>query len=457
MFFLRIQSPSIAALQYCDQSAQTGFPMSNNTYKVLFPWAALLATLVPSAHSADLDAAVKYINPKVVSWRRDLHQHPELSNRETRTAGIVADHLRKLGLTVETGIAHTGVVALLRTGRPGPAIALRADMDALPVVERTDVPFRSTAKANYRGEEVGVMHACGHDSHTAVLMGVAELLVQMKNELRGDVLFVFQPAEEGAPPGEEGGASLMLREGIFKRYKPEVAFGWHAWASLTTGIIGYRSGPFMAKSQAWSAVVSGRQTHGSRPWQGIDPIVIAAQIVNGLQTVVSRQVDITRNPAVVSVGAIKGGVRNNIIPDKVEMIGTIRTFDAAQFDQITQAMRRMVEETAAANGTTAKFELDPYSNPVTYNDPKLTARVLPSLRKAAGDDNVKEIPLITGAEDFAYFAQDVPSVFYMVGVTPKGTDVTTAPANHSDLFYLDESALPLATRALLQVAVDYLK
>jgi len=456
MFFLRFQSPSISALQYCDQSAQTGFPMSNNTYKAL-PWVALMAALVPSAHCADLDAAVKYINPKVVSWRRDLHQHPELSNRETRTAGIVAGHLRKLGLTVETGIAHTGVVALLKTGQPGPTIALRADMDALPVVERTDVPFRSTAKANYRGEEVGVMHACGHDSHTAVLMGVAELLLQMKGELRGNVLLVFQPAEEGAPPGEEGGASVMLREGIFKRYKPEVAFGWHAWAPLNTGTVGYRSGPFMARSQAWKAVVNGRQTHGSRPWQGVDPIAVAAQIVNGLQTVVSRQVDITRIPAVVSVGAIKGGVRNNIIPDNVEMIGTLRTFDAAQYTQVTQAMRRMVENTAEANGATAVFELDPYSNPVTYNDPALTTRVLPSLRKAAGEENVREIPLITGSEDFAYFAQDVPSVFYMVGVTPKGTDVTAAPSNHSDLFYLDEAALPLATRALLQVAVDYLK
>ena len=456
MFFLRIQSPSIAALQYCDQSAQTGFPMSNNTYKVLFPWAALLATLVPSAHSADLDAAVKYINPKVVSWRRDLHQHPELSNRETRTAGIVADHLRKLGLTVETGIAHTGVVALLRTGRPGPAIALRADMDALPVVERTDVPFRSTAKANYRGEEVGVMHACGHDSHTAVLMGVAELLVQMKNELRGDVLFVFQPAEEGAPPGEEGGASLMLREGIFKRYKPEVAFGWHAWASLTTGIIGYRSGPFMAKSQAWSAVVSGRQTHGSRPWQGIDPIVIAAQIVNGLQTVVSRQVDITRNPAVLSVGIIRGGVRSNIIPDRVELSGTIRTFDEAQYRQVTQAARRMVEQTAAANGATAEFTLEPYRNPVLNNDPSLTTRLLPTLRKVAGAANVGEIPLITAGEDFAFFSQQVPGFYFFVGVTPRDKDVTRVASNHSPLFYLDETALPLATRAFSQLAIDYL-
>jgi amidohydrolase len=249
----------------------------------------------------------------------------------------------------------------------------------------------------------------------------------------------------------------MLKAGIFEKYKPEVAFGWHAWASLSSGVIGYRSGPLLAGSQAWSAKVTGKQTHGSRPWQGVDPIITAAQIVNGLQTVVSRQVDITRNPAVVSVGVIEGGVRNNIIPDSVEMIGTIRTFEAAQYEQVTQAMKRVVENTAAANGATATFTLDPYSNPVTYNDPELTARVLPSLRKVAGDANVKEIPLITGAEDFAYFAQAVPSVFYFVGVTPKGTDPATAPANHSPLFYIDETALPLATRALLQVAVDYLR
>jgi amidohydrolase len=420
------------------------------------PWVALIAALIPRAHSAELFTALDAVDPKVIAWRRDFHQNPELSNREVRTAKIVADHLRKLGLPVETGIAHTGVVALLKTGRPGPTIALRADMDALPVVERTDVPFRSTAKSNYRGEEVGVMHACGHDSHTAVLMGVAEALVNAKDSLRGNILFVFQPAEEGAPPGETGGASVMLKEGIFERYKPEAAFGWHAWASINTGIIGYRFGPFMAGSQEWKAVVSGRQTHGSRPWQGVDPIVTAAQIINGLQTVVSRQVDITRNPAVVSVGIIKGGVRNNIIPDSVEMIGTIRTFERQQFDQVTRAMKLMVESTAIANGATAAFTLDPYSNPVTYNNPELMARVLPGLKKVAGEANVREIPLITGAEDFAYFSQAVPSVFIMVGVTPKGTDVTTAPANHSPLFYLDETALPLATRALAQMAIDYL-
>jgi amidohydrolase len=432
--------------------------MSTPAYRArrLPTWVAFLAALAPAAHSANLDAELKDVESKVLAWRRDIHQHPELSNREVRTAGLVADHLRALGLTVETGIAHTGVVGLLSTGKPGPTIALRADMDALPVVERTNVPFRSIAKSNYRGEEVGVMHACGHDSHTAVLMGVAEVLVKLKGQLRGNVLFIFQPSEEGAPPGEEGGASLMLKEGLFQRYKPEVAIGWHAWASINTGIIGYRSGAFMAGSQAWKAVVAGRQTHGSRPWQGVDPIVTSAQIIDGLQTIVSRQVDITKNPAVVSVGAIKGGVRNNIIPDSVEMIGTLRTFDADQYAQVTQAMKRMVEGIAAANGTTASFSLDEYRNPVTYNDPKLTARLLPSLRAAAGADHVREIPLITGAEDFAYFAQAVPSFFYMVGVTPQGTDVTAAPANHSDLFYLDESALPLATRALARVAVDYL-
>jgi len=430
--------------------------MSKNTYTGL-SWITLAAAFAPYTHAADLDASLKSIEPRVVGWRRDIHQHPELSNREVRTAKLVADHLRKLGLPVETGIARTGVVGLLDSGRPGPTIALRADMDALPVVERTEVPFRSTVKSNYRGEEVGVMHACGHDSHVAVLMGVAETLVGMKSALRGKVLFVFQPAEEGAPPGETGGASDMLKAGVFDKYKPDIVFGWHAWASLNTGTIGYRSGPFMAGSQAWKAVVAGKQTHGSRPWQGVDPIVTAAQIVNGLQTVVSRQIDITRIPAVVSVGIIKGGVRNNIIPDSVEMIGTIRTFDAAQYDQVTQAMRRIVENTAEANGTTAEFTLDPYRNPVTYNNPELTARMLPTLRRVAGDENVKEIPLITGSEDFAYFAQAVPSLFIMVGVTPKGTDVTTAPANHSPLFYLDETALPLASRAMTELALDYLK
>ncbi|HEU4780965.1 MAG TPA: amidohydrolase [Steroidobacteraceae bacterium] len=429
--------------------------MSTYTYKSL-PWVALAAIWVFPAYSNNLEAEIKAVDPKIIAWRRDFHQNPELSNREVRTSGIVAEHLKKLGLEVETGIARTGVVALLRTGKPGPTIALRADMDALPVTERTEVPFKSVAKSSYRGEEVGVMHACGHDSHTAILMGVAEALTKAKSSLRGNVMFIFQPAEEGAPPGEVGGASEMLKEGIFTKYKPEVAVGLHMWASLNTGIVGYRGGPFMAGSQAWKMVVNGKQTHGSRPWQGVDPIVVTAQIINAMQTVVSRQIDITQNPAVVSAGIIKGGVRNNIIPDSVEVIGTIRSFDPKQKQQIYDAMKRLVENTAEANGATATFEFDTYANPVTYNNPELTARVLPSLQKVAGAANVKEIPLITGSEDFAYFGEKIPSFFFMVGITPKGTNVLTAPANHSPLFYLDEAAIPLATRALTAVAVDYL-
>jgi amidohydrolase len=423
--------------------------------------AALLVSMT-SAAPAQTDSgsamgrAITAVEAKVVAWRRDFHQNPELSNREVRTSRIVAEHLRKLGLEVETGIAKTGVVALLRTGKPGPTIALRADMDALPVTERVDVPFRSTVKANYRGEEVGVMHACGHDSHTAVLMGVAEVLVKSKDRLKGNVLFVFQPAEEGVLPGEVGGASEMLKAGIFEKYKPEVAFGLHAWSSLNTGEIGYRSGPLMADSNIWRIVVKGKQTHGSRPWNGVDPIVIASQIVTNLQTIVARQVDITDNPAVVSVGIIKGGVRNNIIPDSAELIGTMRTFTPEQKAKIVASMKLMAENIAEASGATAEFELDTYSNPVVNNDPRLTERVLPSLRRAAGDAHVKVVPLITGSEDFAYFAQKVPSFFYFVGVTPKGMDAKAAASNHSPEFFLDEAALPIAVRTLTAVAVDYL-
>jgi amidohydrolase len=422
----------------------------------LLPLIALASISVPSS-GADVDSAVKAVDASVVTWRRDFHQHPELSNRETRTAKIVADHLKKLGLEVRTGIAKTGVLGVLKTGRPGPVIGLRADMDGLPVTERTDVPFRSVAKSNYRGEEVGVMHACGHDSHIAVLMGVAETLVKLKGELRGTILFVFQPAEEGAPPGEEGGASLMLKDGVFRDHRPEVMFGWHAWSSLNTGIVGWRSGPFFADSNAWRATVTGRQAHGSAPWKGVDPIVVSAQIVNAMQTVISRQTDPTTIPAVFSVGAIKGGVRNNIIPDSVEMIGTLRTFSPDQKKQIVANAKRLFEKTAEASGATATFELDAYSNPVTVNDPKLTARMLPSLQRVAGEANVREIPLVTGAEDFAYFANEIPSFYFVVGVTPAGQDAVAAPVNHSPLFFLDEKALPLATRAMTAVAIDYLK
>jgi len=404
-----------------------------------------------------VDAAARAVNAQVVAWRRDFHQHPELSNREFRTSQKVAEHLKSLGLEVRTGIAHTGVVAILRGGRPGPTIALRADMDALPVTEQVDLPFKSLATAEYRGEKVGVMHACGHDAHTAILMGVAEALVALRKDLPGTVLLVFQPAEEGAPDGERGGASLMLEEGLFAMAKPEAVFGLHVWSALNAGTIGYRSGPFMAASDRYRINVQGRQTHGARPWGGVDPIVVSSQIVLGLQTIVSRQLDISRYPAVLSVGAIKGGIRNNIIPDDVEMIGTFRTFDPGVRQQIIERMTRTAEDTARASGATATVEIADDNNPVVVNDAKLTQRMLPSLERAAGAGRVVEIPYVTGAEDFAFFGQQVPSLFFFVGVTPPGIDAGEAPSNHSPKFFLDESGLDLGVRALLGVAVDYLQ
>ncbi len=407
------------------------------------------------AHAADaLEQSLAQVDAKVVAWRRDLHANPELSNREFRTSKLVAEHLRRLGFKVETGIARTGVIALMEGGKPGATIALRADMDALPVTEQVDVPFKSKVMATYRGETVGVMHACGHDAHTAVLMGVAEAFSKLRASIPGRVLFIFQPAEEGPPEGEEGGAPLMLKEGVFDQVRPEAAFALHVTSTLKVGTIGYRSGPLMAASDAWRIVVQGRQTHGARPWGGIDPIVVSAQIINALQTVVSRQIDITENPAVVTVGAIKGGIRHNIVPDSVEMIGTIRTFDKAQRQDIFDRITRAVENIAAASGATAKFTVNEGGNPVVFNNPELTTTVLDSLRKAAPD--VRPIPLVTGAEDFAYFAQQVPSFYFFVGITPQDQNPVTAPSNHSPLFYIDERGLPIATRAFAQVALDYL-
>ncbi|HET7201933.1 MAG TPA: amidohydrolase, partial [Steroidobacteraceae bacterium] len=405
---------------------------------------------------AALEAATKSVAPQVVAWRRDLHQHPELSNREVRTSKLVADELRKLGLEVRTGIAHTGVVGVLKGGRPGPTIALRADMDALPVTEQVDVPFKSVATAEYRGEKVGVMHACGHDGHTAILLGTAKILSEMRKTLPGTVMFVFQPAEEGAPDGERGGANLMLEEGLFAQTKPEAMFGLHLWSSLNAGAIGYRTGPFMAASDRYRILVKGRQTHGSRPWGGVDPIVAASQIVMSLQTIVSRQVDITKYPAVVSVGAIKGGIRNNIIPDSVELIGTFRTFDPQVREQVIERIKRIATETAAAVGATAEFELGPDPNPVLVNSPALTTRAVATLERVAGKANVDVIPYVTGAEDYAYYAREVPAFYYFVGSTPPGQDAATAPSNHSPQYFVDEASLPLGVKTLTALALDYL-
>lgn len=391
----------------------------------------------------------------MIEWRRDFHAHPELSNRETRTAGIVADHLRRLGLEVRTGIAHTGVVALLKGGKPGRTIALRADMDALPVREQTDVPFKSTVTTQFRGETVGVMHACGHDAHTAILMGVAEILARRRESLAGQILFIFQPAEEGAPEGERGGAQLMLEEGLFKIAQPDAVFGLHVIASLPTGVIGYRSGPMMAGSDSFRLEVRGRQTHGSRPWGGIDPIVASAQIINGLQTIVSRQVDITEIPVVLSLGAIKGGIRFNIIPDSVEMIGTLRTFDEGVRKDVIERMRHTASHIAAASGATATLAFrEEVSIPPLINDPDLTRRSLSKLEQVVGPDRVREISLQTTAEDFAFYGRAAPAFFFWVGITPADQDAESAPFNHSPHFYIDESGLQVALRAMLALAVN---
>ncbi|MBY6064442.1 amidohydrolase [Pseudidiomarina sediminum] len=401
----------------------------------------------PVRISADLEA-------QVIEWRRDLHQHPELSNREFRTSKLVAEHLEGLGMEVQTGIAHTGVVGILKGGKPGPVVALRADMDALPVTEQTDIPFKSTAKGEYRGEEVGVMHACGHDLHVAMLMGAAQQLAAMKDDIAGTVMFIFQPAEEGAPKGEEGGAELMLEQGLFSDLTPDAVFGIHVWSAGTTGHIGYREGPLMASSDRFEINVKGRQTHGSRPWGGVDPIVAAAQIINNTQTVISRQIDITKAPAVVSFGIVEGGVRNNIIPDSVYLEGTIRNFDMDNRAQIFEKLKTTAEHTAASSGAEAHVHINE-GYPVTINNPELTRQMLPTMERVAGNDKVHVNALVTGAEDFSFYALEVPGLFVFLGITPPDQDAATAPSNHSPFFYADEDALKVGTELYVNWVMDY--
>lgn len=422
--------------------------------------AAALSAALPFATSAqtpDIEALAASVDAKVQAWRRDIHQHPELGNREVRTSKLVADHLRALGLEdVRTGIATTGVTAVLRGGKPGPRIAVRADMDALPVTERSGLPFESKVTTEFSGQATGVMHACGHDGHTGILMGVAEALASMKADLPGEILFVFQPAEEGPPDGEEGGAEEMLKQGIFERFKPEAVFGLHVFSTLNAGQVGYRSGPMMAASDRFNIVIKGRQTHGSRPWGGVDPIVAAADVVGTAQTIVSRRLNISQQPAVVSFGAIHGGIRYNIIPDQVELIGTIRTFDEGMRQQIFADLKNVAESVAHAHGASAVAQVpDIKGNPVTINNPALTARAVASLGTAVGAKNVIEMDLIMGAEDFSYLANAVPGFFFMVGSTPRGEDASKAPSNHSPEYFLDEEALKVGTRGMLQVLLDY--
>jgi len=404
------------------------------------------------ALSAEIDKLAIAVEPELIEWRRHLHQHPELSNREVETAKYVAERLKSFGLQPETGIARTGVVAVLQGGRPGPTVALRADMDGLPVREEADVPFASKATAEYEGNEVGVMHACGHDTHVAILLATARVLTRMKDRLPGAVKFIFQPAEEGAPLDERpAGAELMVKEGVMQNV--DAVFGLHVFANVPTGTITYRSGPFMAAADQFDIIVTGRQTHGSAPWRGVDPIVVGSQIVNALQTIVSRNVDITRLPAIVSVGQFQSGVRNNIIPDTARLVGTIRTFDDDVQNDIHARVKRIAEGIAAGAGATVDVRIH-RGYPVTSNDPKLTEKMLPTLERVA-PGKVKESELITGAEDFTYFQREAPGLFVFLGITPP-EQAGKSPANHSPLFYVDEKALPTGVRALAHLAVDYL-
>jgi amidohydrolase len=415
----------------------------------------MLALIIAATLQQQIDTAAARVEPGVITTRRDLHQHPELGNREVRTAKIVADRLRALNIEVTENVAHTGVIGLLKGAKPGKVVALRADMDALPVTEQVDLPFASKVRTAYNGQEVGVMHACGHDAHVAILLGVAEVLAGMREQIPGTVKFIFQPAEEGAPQGEEGGAELMVKEGALDNPKVDAIFGLHVTSRFPVGEIGYRPEGMMAAVDSFEIVVRGKQTHGAYPWLGVDPIVIASQIVLGLQTIPSRQLDSTIAPSIVTVGAIHGGVRSNIIPDEVEMIGTIRSLDAKMRDEIHARIRKTAESIATSGGGTATVTITT-GYPITYNDPALTEKSAPTLRRIAGNGNVKVVNAVLGAEDFSFFQQKVPGLFFWVGTRPADQTPEQAASNHSPLFYVDERGLLLGVRSLAGVAMDYL-
>lgn len=402
-----------------------------------------------------ISIATDKIEAKCINWRRDFHQHPELGNSEFRTAKIIADHLRSLGIEVKENIGKTGVVGILKGAKPGPCIGLRADMDALPVVERVNLPFASKAQSTYNGQSVGVMHACGHDAHVAILMSVAEILAGMKNELTGTIKFIFQPAEEGPPEGEEGGAPLMIKDGVLENPKVDVMFGLHINSQTEAGKIKYRVGGIMAASDWFKIKVKGKQTHGSQPWAGIDPVVVSAQIINGLQTIVSRQTELTKNPAVISVSVINGGVRSNIIPEEVKMLGTIRTLDTGMQRIIHEKIILTASKIAESTGATAETVIDKKTL-VTYNEPALTKKMIPSFVKAAGADNVVETEAITGAEDFSFFAEKVPSLFFFIGGMEKGKDAKKAFPHHTPDFYIDESGMKTGIKAFCHLVLDYM-
>jgi len=396
------------------------------------------------------------VEVKMIAWRRDIHEHPELGNREFRTSALVAEHLKALGYDVREKVAHTGVVAVLKGGKPGPVIALRADMDALPVTELVDLPFASKVRAMWRGQEVGVMHACGHDAHTAILMAAAEVFAKLRNDLPGTVKLIFQPAEEGVPPDEEGGARLMIKEGALENPRPEVIFGLHVVSIGRVGTVAYRAGTAQSGSDTFHISVKGRGTHGARPWAGVDPIVIASQIVLGLQTIESRQVDVTNEPSVLTVGIFNAGNRSNIIPDTAELEGTLRTFDPQMRDFIMRRVKETAQAIALSGGGEAEVEWTSDGYIPLVNNVPLTRRMVPTLQRVAGSDKVLEVKAVTAAEDFSYFAQEVPGFFFWVGISAPTMLASLAAPNHSPRFRIDEAGLPTALRAMVNVAFDYL-
>ena len=425
--------------------------------RVLLSLFTLMSVAVPTFAidmSREIEAAAAKELPKVIEWRRHIHQYPELSNREVKTAKFVEDNLRGFGIEVRTGIAKTGVVGILKGGQPGPVIGLRADMDALPVTERNSLPFASKERAEYNGQTVGVMHACGHDSHVAMLLGAAEVLSGMKDKIKGTVVFIFQPAEEGAPAGEEGGADLMVKEGVMDNPKIDAVFGIHINSQTEIGKIKYKSGAAMASSDWFSIRVKGKQTHGSQPWFGIDPIAVATQIYTGLQMIVARESELTKAPVVITIGKINGGVRENIIPEELTMSGTIRTLDSAMQKEVHEKIKLTAEKIAESMGATAEVSIDTKTL-VTYNTPELVKKMVPSLEKAAGKENVLESEWTTGAEDFSFYGTKAPSFFFFVGGMPKGQDPKTAPAHHTPDFYIDDSRLDVGVKAFCNIVFDY--
>ena len=422
--------------------------------KILFALTILVSSVGFAQHGLDKD--IKKIESKVIEWRRDFHQNPELSNREFKTAEKIAKHLKSLGMEVQTGVAHTGVVGVLKGNNPGKVVALRADIDGLPVKERTDVPFKSVVTSTYRGQDVGVMHACGHDTHIAILMGVAEILSKNKDKINGTVKFIFQPAEEGAPQGEEGGAELMVKEGVLKNPDVDAIFGLHIGAGQPINTIAYKSGGIMAAAQGFEINVKGKQSHGSTPWASVDPIMASVKIIDGLQTLVSREMPLTKEGVVLSIGKITSGVRNNIIPESAQIIGTLRTLDYDMQAQINKRMKEMVPAIAAAYRAEATIDIAK-GYPITFNDPDLTAMMLPSLKTAAGEKAVIEIDAITGAEDFSFFQKEVPGFFFFLGGKPlDAPEGISLGGHHTPDFYIDESGLLLGVETFIQLTFDYL-